>query len=95
MPLIGFVSTGDELVSIKKKIKKNQVYDSNRYLLHGLLRKYPVELKDYGVVKDKLSSIEKKFSDASQKCDVLITTGGVSVGDADHVKTALDNLGKD
>ena len=58
-----------------------------------MLRKYPVELKDYGVVKDKLSSIEK-FSDASQKCDVLITTGGVSVGDADHVKTALDNLGK-
>ena len=94
MPLIGFISTGDELVSIKKKIKKNQVYDSNRYLLHGLLRKYPVEVKDYGVVKDKLSSIEKKFNEASKKCDVLITTGGVSVGDADHVKTALENLGK-
>ena len=64
MPLIGFVSTGDELVSIKKKIKKNQVYDSNRYLLHGLLRKYPVEVKDYGVVKDKLSSIVKKYRTA-------------------------------
>ena len=66
MPLIGFISTGDELVSIKKKIKKNQVYDSNRYLLHGLLRKYPVKAKDYGVVKDKLSSIEKKFNEASK-----------------------------
>ena len=59
-PRIGFVSTGDELVSIKKKIKISQVYDSNRYLLHGLLKKYPVEIKDYGVVKDKIKSIEKK-----------------------------------
>jgi|TARA_B100002052_G_scaffold196463_1_gene179231 molybdopterin molybdotransferase len=93
-PIIGFVSTGDELVSIKKPIKISQVYDSNRYLLHGLLKKYPVEIKDYGVVKDKIKSIEKKFLEASLNCDVLITTGGVSVGDADYVKEVLEKLGK-
>ena len=93
-PIIGFVSTGDELVSIKKPIKLSQVYDSNRYLLHGLLKKYSVEIKDYGVVKDKIKSIEKKFVEASSNCDVLITTGGVSVGDADYVKEVLEKLGK-
>ncbi len=93
-PIVGFVSTGDELVSIKKTIKISQVYDSNRYLLHGLLKKYPVEIKDYGVVKDKIKSIEKKFVEASLNCDVLITTGGVSVGDADYVKEVLEKLGK-
>jgi len=93
-PVVGFVSTGDELVSIKKPIKISQVYDSNRYLLHGLLKKYPVEIKDYGVVKDKIKSIEKKFVEASSNCDVLITTGGVSVGDADYVKEVLEKLGK-
>tara|TARA_B100000035_G_scaffold131003_1_gene111366 strand:+ start:3711 stop:4973 length:1263 start_codon:yes stop_codon:yes gene_type:complete len=93
-PIIGFISTGDELVSIKKPIKISQVYDSNRYLLHGLLMKYPVEIKDYGVVKDKIKLIEKKFKEASSHCDVLITTGGVSVGDADYVKDVLEKLGK-
>ncbi len=93
-PTIGFISTGDELVSIKKSIKPSQVYDSNRYLLHGLLTKYPVAIKDYGVVKDKLASIKKKFDKASSECDVLITTGGVSVGEADFVKDVLTLLGK-
>ena len=93
-PTIGFVSTGDELVNITKKLKTSQVYDSNRYLLHGLLSKYPITIKDYGVVKDKLSLIEKKFVKASSECDVLITTGGVSVGDADYVKDVLQRLGK-
>ena len=93
-PIVGFFSTGDELVSINQPLKKSQVYDSNRYLLHGLLQKYPIEIKDYGVVKDKMSSIEKKLSLASNECDVLLTTGGVSVGDADFVKNALEKLGK-
>ena len=93
-PIVGFFSTGDELVSINQPLKKSQVYDSNRYLLYGLLQKYPIKIKDYGVVKDKMSSIEKKLSLASNECDVLLTTGGVSVGDADFVKNALDKLGK-
>ena len=93
-PLVGYFSTGDELVSVTQKIKKSQVYDSNRYLLHGLLQKYPINIKDYGVVKDNLVSVEKKLKKASNECDLLITTGGVSVGDADFVKNALDKIGK-
>jgi molybdopterin molybdotransferase len=93
-PLIGFFSTGDELISIDTKIKKSQVYDSNRYLLHGLLQKYPIKIKDFGVVKDKLKSVEKKLALASSECDLLLTTGGVSVGDADFIKIALEKLGK-
>ncbi len=93
-PIIGFISTGDELISVEKKIKKSQVYDSNRYLLHGLLSKFPVVIKDYGVVKDKLSLIQKKFIKATKECDMLITTGGVSVGDADYVRIVLDKLGE-
>jgi molybdopterin molybdotransferase len=93
-PVIGFFSTGDELVSIDTKIKKTQVYDSNRYLLHGLLQKYPIKIKDFGVVKDKLISVEKKLVQASNECDLLLTTGGVSVGDADFIKSALEKLGK-
>jgi molybdopterin molybdotransferase len=93
-PIIGFFSTGDELVSIDSIIKKSQVYDSNRYLLHGLLQKYPIKLMDFGVVKDKLKSVEKKLALASNKCDLLLTTGGVSVGDADFIKNALKKLGK-
>ena len=93
-PLVGYFSTGDELVSVTQKIKKSQVYDSNRYLLHGLLQKYPIKIKDYGVVKDNLIGVEKKLKKASNECDLLITTGGVSVGDADFVKNALDKIGK-
>ena len=93
-PIIGFFSTGDELVSLGDPIGKSQVYDSNRYLLHGLLQKYPVEIKDYGVVKDNITSITKKLKKASSECDLLLTTGGVSVGDADFVKDALNKLGK-
>jgi len=93
-PLIGYFSTGDELISVTQKIKKSQVYDSNRYLLHGLLQKYPIKIKDYGVVKDNLADLEKKLKKASNECDLLITTGGVSVGDADFVKNALDKIGK-
>jgi molybdopterin molybdotransferase len=93
-PLIGYFSTGDELVSVTQKIKKSQVYDSNRYLLHGLLKKYPIKIRDYGVVKDNFASVEKKLKKAANECDLLITTGGVSVGDADFVKDALDKIGK-
>jgi len=93
-PMIGFFSTGDELISIGKEISKSQVYDSNRYLLHGLLQKYPVKIKDYGVVKDNMSSITNKLNLASSECDLLLTTGGVSVGDADYIKDALNKIGK-
>ena len=59
-----------------------------------MLKKYPITIKDYGVVKDKLIPIRKKFQQSASECDVLITTGGVSVGDADFVKDVLNELGK-
>ncbi len=93
-PKVSFFSTGDELVSINKKLKKGEIYDSNRYLLFGLLSKLPVIIKDMGVVSDIESNISKKLKECSKISDVVITTGGVSVGDADFIKSALEKVGK-
>ena len=92
-PKICFFSSGDELASIKSKLKTGQIYDSNRYLLHGLLTKLPVDFKDLGVVKDKKDKIVKKLLLAQKFSDIIITTGGVSVGDADYIKEALKEVG--
>ena len=93
-PVISFFSTGDELISINKKLKKGMIYDSNRYILYGLLQKMPVIIKDMGVVKDNEISLIKKLNQCSKISNIIITTGGVSVGDADYIKSALTKLGK-
>ncbi|MBT3697858.1 MAG: molybdopterin molybdotransferase MoeA [Gammaproteobacteria bacterium] len=93
-PVVSFFSTGDELVSINKKLKKGQIYDSNRYLLFGLLNELPVQIKDMGVVKDDERILVKKLQECSKISDIVITTGGVSVGDADYIKSALKVVGK-
>ncbi len=93
-PIISFFSTGDELTSIEKKLKVGEIYDSNRYLLHGLLSELPVEIKDLGVVGDNKIKLEKKFLLASKKSDFIITTGGVSVGEADFVRDVLKKVGR-
>ena len=93
-PVVSFFSTGDELISINKKLKKGLIYDSNRYLLFGLLRELPVQIKDMGVVKDDEKILVKKLKESSKISDIVITTGGVSVGDADYIKSALKKVGK-
>ncbi|MBT5644017.1 MAG: molybdopterin molybdotransferase MoeA [Gammaproteobacteria bacterium] len=93
-PVVSFFSTGDELVSINQKLKKGQIYDSNRYLLFGLLNELPVQIKDMGVVKDDERILVKKLQECSKISDIVITTGGVSVGDADYIKSALKVVGK-
>ena len=93
-PIVSFFSTGDELISINNKLKKGMIYDSNRYILHGLLERLPVVIKDMGVVKDNEKALIKKLEVCCQKSDIIITTGGVSVGDADYIKSALAKLGK-
>ena len=93
-PVVSFFSTGDELVSINKKLKKGLIYDSNRYLLFGLLSELPVQIKDMGVVKDDEKILIRKLQECSKKSDIVITTGGVSVGDADYIKSALKKVGK-
>ncbi len=89
-----FFSTGDELVSIGSPLAEGQIYDSNRYTLHGMLTRMGCEIIDMGVVRDDPALLEQAFRDASEIGDVVITSGGVSVGEADFVKQLLQKLGE-
>jgi len=91
---VAFFSTGDELVSIGTPLAQGQVYDSNRYTLHGMLAGLGVEIIDMGVVRDDPQKLEAAFAAAAAKADVIITTGGVSVGEADFVKQLMARLGE-
>lgn len=91
---VAFFSTGDELRSIGEPLEPGMLYDSNRYSLYGLLSSAGCELLDMGVVRDTPEATEKAFALAAENADVLITSGGVSVGDADYVKTTLDAFGQ-
>jgi molybdopterin molybdotransferase len=88
-----FFSTGDELVGVGKTLTSGQIYDSNRYTLYGLLHEQGVETIDLGVVTDNREALSAAFTQASGDSDVIITTGGVSVGDADFVKSVLQEQG--
>ena len=89
-----FFSTGDELVSIGNPLAEGQIYDSNRYTLHGMLMRLGCEVIDMGVIRDDPALLEQAFHDASAIGDVVITSGGVSVGEADFVKQLLQKLGE-
>jgi len=91
---VAFFSTGDELVSIGTQLKEGQIYDSNRYTIHGMLTRLGCEVLDMGVVRDDPKLLEKAFHDAADAADVVITSGGVSVGEADFVKDLLNKLGE-
>ncbi len=91
---VAFFSTGDELVSIGTPLKVGQIYDSNRYTLWSMLTRLGVEINDLGVVRDTPEEVEAAFNNASKNSDVVITSGGVSVGDADFVKETLEKLGE-
>jgi len=90
---VAFFSTGDELVSIGNTLKEGEVYDSNRYTLHGMLQRLGVEIQDLGVVRDDPALLEAAFRKAAN-ADAIITTGGVSVGEADFVKPMMAKLGE-
>ena len=90
---VAFFSTGDELASIGTKLREGEVYDSNRYTLHGMLSRLGVEITDLGVVRDDPKALEDAFRKASF-ADAIITTGGVSVGEADFVKQLMAKLGE-
>lgn len=93
-PIVAFMSTGDELVSVDKPLQKGQIYDSNRYTLYGMLTQLEVDIIDLGVIQDDFESIRSALLDAGKKADLIITTGGVSVGQADFIKTALEDIGQ-
>ena len=91
---VAFFSTGDELTSIGTPLKAGQVYDSNRYTLHGMLSRLGVEIFDLGVVRDDPALLEAAFRKAAASADAIITTGGVSVGEADFVRQLMAKLGE-
>ena len=91
---VAFFSTGDELTSIGSALKEGEVYDSNRYTLHGMLSRLGVEIHDLGVVRDNPTQLETAFRKAAGLADAIVTTGGVSVGEADFVKPMMAKLGE-
>jgi molybdopterin molybdotransferase len=86
--------TGDELVTPGTPLQPGQIYNSNRYTLSGLVNGLGCELIDLGIVPDTLEATETTLARASQQADVVITSGGVSVGEADYVKAAVEKLGR-
>jgi molybdopterin molybdotransferase len=91
---VAFFSTGDELKSIGTPLGEGEIYDSNRYTIHGMLTRLGCEVLDMGVVRDDPLALEKAFRDAAAAADVVVTSGGVSVGEADFVKAMMDKLGE-
>lgn len=93
-PRVAFFSTGDELVPLDQPLGPGQIHDSNRHTLRALLAAYPVEAMDYGVVRDTEDAVRDALTRAGEQADLIITTGGVSVGDADHVTRVLQASGQ-
>jgi molybdopterin molybdotransferase len=91
---VAFFSTGDELRSIGQPLRAGEIFDSNRYTLYGMLTRLNCEVLDMGVVRDEPDALERAFATAAANADVVITSGGVSVGEADFVKQLLDRLGE-
>jgi molybdopterin molybdotransferase len=90
---VAYFSTGDEILSLGEPPREGAVYDSNRYTMFGLLTRLGAEMIDLGVVRDEPALLEAVFRDAAQRADAVITSGGVSVGEADHTRTMMKQLG--
>ena len=90
---VAYFSTGDEILSLGEVPREGAVYDSNRYTVFGLLTRMGVEVIDMGVVRDEPAALERAFRDAAAKADAIITSGGVSVGEADYTKAMMKKLG--
>jgi molybdopterin molybdotransferase len=86
-------STGDEILSVGEPPREGAVYDSNRYTVHALLARLGCEVIDLGVIRDEPARLEQAFRDAAARADAIITTGGVSVGEADFTKAMMKKLG--
>ena len=92
-PRVAFFSTGDELRSIGEALGEGQIYDSNRYTIYGMLSRLGVEVLDMGVIRDDRDAVEQAFAKAAEEADAIVTSGGVSVGDADYVAETLERAG--
>ncbi|TON38950.1 bifunctional molybdopterin-guanine dinucleotide biosynthesis protein MobB/molybdopterin molybdotransferase MoeA, partial [Vibrio parahaemolyticus] len=87
-------STGDEVQAPGTEQKANSIYDSNRFTIMGMLEKLGCEILDFGILEDNEQLMIEALENASAQADVVMTSGGVSVGDADYIKLALDKLGQ-
>jgi molybdopterin molybdotransferase len=90
---VAILSTGDELVEPGLPLEAGQIYNSNRYILTGLLTALGMEVVDLGCVEDTRDATLKALQTAAENADAIISTGGVSVGEEDHVKGAIETLG--
>ena len=91
---VAFFSTGDELKSVGEALREGEVYDSNRYTLFGMLERLGCDIIDMGVVPDQPEQLEQAFRIAAASADAVITSGGVSVGEADFTKQMMKKLGE-
>ncbi len=90
---VAYFSTGDEVLSLGDAPREGAIYDSNRYTVIGLLKRWGYEAVDMGVVRDSPGALEAAFTQAAAQADAVITSGGVSVGEADHTKAMMKKLG--
>jgi molybdopterin molybdotransferase len=90
---VAVMSTGDELIEPGQAQQPGQIYNSNRYTMHGLLSAWGCEVLDLGVAPDRVEAISDRMVEAAQGADVIISSGGVSVGEEDHVKAVVESLG--
>jgi molybdopterin molybdotransferase len=92
-PRVAFFSTGDELRSVGEPLGEGHIYDSNRYTIFGMLTRLGVEALDMGVIRDDREAVGQAFAKAAASADAIVTSGGVSVGDADYVAETLERTG--
>jgi molybdopterin molybdotransferase len=91
---VAVFSTGDELVQLGEPLQSGQIYDSNRYAVIGLLQGLGCDVIDLGCSRDDFDATCQLLSDAAQQADLIITSGGVSVGEEDYVKAAVESIGE-
>lgn len=91
---IALIATGDELKALGEPLGNGDIYESNSYALTGMLQNLNVNIIDFGVIQDDEEAIRQAFIDADKQADAVISSGGVSVGDADYTKMVLEQLGE-
>ncbi len=89
---VAYFSTGDEILSLGETPREGAVYDSNRYTVWGLLQRMGIECIDMGVIRDDPNALKAAFLSAAKQADAIVTSGGVSVGEADHTKAMMRDL---